>query len=330
MIIFCSGIHGNGGKDYLARFANYCVKRGKKVKMYSIGSMVFEQAKQMGISLNANNILNTSPVTLKALRAAVFERILADKDKYDTILVDSHATFFWNRVFINAFDWEYITRLAPDLFVTVIDCTGDIRRRLTSAQQWKDQGISNKEILLWQNVEVNNTQGLAEQGRKPFYAIPARQHENTLYRLIFHPEMKPIYASYPMTNLKNPANKKLVDDFVKKMNEYFVVFDPGTIEVEEPNDDDKDVVFNHIVHRDIYWLIGQSDKVIAFMPEIVYTSGVDSELKEAHETNKDVWMVFPHKNYGPFTHYYNQKVFSSINELVDFIEGRGYEAKIES
>lgn len=325
MIIFCSGIHGNGGKDYLRRFEAYCKESGKSAKIYRMGEMVFEQAQQMGIKLSRDNILNTSPMTLKALRAAVFERILGEIGKDDVVIIDSHATFLWKGVFFNAFDWEYITRLQPDLFVTIIDCSNDIAKRLDSSRQWKDQGMGTKDVLLWQNVEVNNTSGLAEQSRKPFYAIPARQSANTLYRLIFHPEMKPVYLSYPMTNLKNPVNKKLVDEFIQKMEKYFVIFDPGTIEVEMPSKEDRDIVFNHITHRDLFWLVAQSEKVIAFMPEVVYTSGVDSELKEAHDTNKDVWMVFPNSDYGPFTHYYNQKVFSTIEELEKFIQERGYE-----
>lgn len=330
MIIFVSGIHGSGGKEYLKEFGNYCNEKKKKVKIYEVGKMIFDQAREMGISLSAENVLNTSPNTLKALRSAVFERILGEMHPDDVTIIDCHATFFWNRVYTKAFDWEYITRMNPDMFITIIDDSADIKKRLNQAVQWRDQNLSTKEILLWQNVEVNDTQGLAEQGRKKFYTLPARQGSDTLYRLIFHPEMKPIYASYPMTKLTDPNSRKAVEDFVKKMNEYFVVFDPGAIEISEPTKEERDVVFNHTTHRDLFWLISQSEKVIAFMPEIVFTSGVDSELKEAHETNKDVWMVFPQENYGPFTYYYNQKVFTSVDDLEDFIQERGYERKMEA
>ena len=65
--------------------------------------------------------------------------------KEKNIIIDTHADFFWNHVFTRAFDWEFVTKLQPDLYVTVIDRASNIRARLRKEKQWKAQGPQHQQ-----------------------------------------------------------------------------------------------------------------------------------------------------------------------------------------
>ena len=62
------------------------------------------------------------------------------------------------------------------------------------------------------------------------------------------------------------------------------------------------------VHRDLYWLLAQSNKSIAYFPKVIFSPGVIDELREAFETNKDAWVIFP-EDYSPFLAYFSSKIF---------------------
>lgn len=317
----CTGISGAGRTDYLEKFVQYAAKRKKKIKLYSVGKLIFEHAKIADIPLTKENVLNTSPSTLRALRSAVFEKILADIDNHENVIVDTHADFFWKKIFTRAHDWDYLMKIKADMYTVIIDEVQGIAANLKKDLQWKTQSITQDEILAWQNVEVNDTKGWGELFRKPSYVICRAQPLETVYKLMFHPEMRPVYASFPMTHLSNPKNRRRIKNFVSRLNEYFVVFDPATIEIG-PAASLMDSF--QTVNRDLWWDIEQSHMVIGFFPEIVLSTGVINELREGYEANKEVYLIFPKKTKSPFTTYYTHEIFYSENEFFNFIEKKGY------
>lgn len=321
MLTIITGISGSGRTKYVDSVVKFAEKKRKKIKVYKVGKMIFEHAKQMDMNITKDNILNTSPYTLKALRSAVFEKILAEYKKHKNVIIDMHGTIFWQKIFTNAYDWHYLQKLKPDMFITIMGNVPDLLKRHKTNRKWQRQKLTEDELLIWQNIEVNAAQGWSDLFNKPSYALSERQPPATLYKLIFHPEMEPVYASFPMTNLKDPVKKKKIVDFVKKLNDYFVVFDPATIELG-PITGEVDAY--QCVNRDLYWLVEQSKKVIAIFPEIVLSTGVINELREGYETNKEVWLIFPRKGMSPFTHYYSHKVFVSEEEMWEYMKKKKY------
>ncbi len=319
MITFVTGISGSGRRDYLDKFMKFAKKKGKNIKVFHVGEMILEQSRKMDMNITKKNILNTSPYTLKALRSAVFEKIVYESRKHKNVIVETHGTFFWKHIFTNAYDWTYLKKLKPDLFITIMGNAPDMIARLGRRVQWK--GITMDDTLLWQNIEINTSKGWSDLFGKPHFAVSERQPPNTLYKLMFHPKMEPVYASFPMTHLKDPKDKKKIVDFVKKLNEYFVVFDPATIELG-PITTKIDAA--QCVNRDLYWLVEQSNKVIAIFPEIVMSTGVINELREAFETNKEVWLIYPKKGISPFTSYFSHRMFLNEKEFWDFLKKEGY------
>lgn len=323
MLVITTSISGSGRKQYLNDLAEYSKKLGKKVKVYHVGQMLFEHAKKVGIHLTPENVLNANPSVIHAVRGAVFENILANLDKdrkeNDAVIISIHGIFFWKDRFMRAYDRFYLNKLNPDMFVVLFARATDILKVLNSRAQWKPQKLTLQEILLWQNVEVEMTASWAEIDRKPFYVISVLQSVDTLYRLVFEPWVEPVYVCMPITHLKKKADQEKVERFVKELNKYFVVFNPLKLDILIGEKFDL-ASYHHTVNQDLYWLIKQSKKVIAYFPIVVSSPGVINELREAHETNKDVWLIFPSKTISPFLVYFSSQVFESSKDFFKFLK----------
>lgn len=326
MLAIVTSISGSGRKEYLKEFKIFCKRRHKKVKIYYVGKMLFEQAERAGIKITKENVLNANPNVLHALRSAVFEVILSnlknDQKENDLVLISFHSFFYWKKIFSRAFDKLSLGRINPDIFLSFINDSGSIKEKLDKRDQWKSEDLTIKEILLWQNVEVEVTASWADFADKPFYAIPTKQSTSTLYKLLFCPELEPVYVSMPMTHLKKKEDWNKIEKFVKKLDNYFTVFDPRTVEVgPAPIDKRGDMtIFHQTVSRDLYWLIRQSRKIIAYFPCLASSPGVINELREAYETSKDVWLIYPAEKGSPFITYFCNKLFKSDKEFFTHLE----------
>ena len=324
MLVITTGISGCGRKGYLDDFAALAKKNDKNVKIYHVGEMMFEHAKKIGINISRENVLNANPNVINSIRSTIFEAILSELPqvlkKHDAVFINIHSFFFWKKIFMRVYDSAYLSELNPDMFVTFIDNATVIRRKLNTRDQWKPEKLSNDEILLWQNVEVEVTASWAEFHKKPFFAIAALQSQTSFYRLLFNPEVEPIYVSMPMTHLSKDGQTK-VNSFVREIEKYFAVFDPRTIEIAvglAKNKIDK-TSYNQTVLRDLYWIIKQSKKIITYFPELVSSPGAINELREGYETNKDVWLIYPQKTASPFLTYFCNKFFQGEAEFYKFL-----------
>lgn len=330
MLVIATSISGSGRKEYLNNLEEYAKKLGKKVKIYHVGQMLFEHAKKVGVHLTPKNVLNANPSVISAIRGAVFENILAnlpkDRKTNDVVIVSIHSIFLWKKRFMRAYDRFYLNKLNPDMFVALFNRATDILKVLNSRKQWKPQKLSLHEILLWQNVEVEMTASWAEIDRKPFYVVSTLQPINTLYRLIFEPWVEPVYVCMPITHLKKKSDQEKVERFVKELEKYFVVFNPLKLDIILGKKFDL-ASYHHTVNQDLYWLIKQSKKIIAYFPIVVASPGVINELREAHETNKDVWLIFPSKTKSPFLVYFSSQIFESTNEFFKFLKQYSREKK---
>ena len=330
MLVIATSISGSGRKEYLKNLEEYAKKLGKKVKVYHVGRMLFEHAKKVGVHLTPENVLNANPSVISAIRGAVFENILAnlpkDRKENDVVIISIHSIFFWKKRFMRAYDRFYLNKLNPDMFVALFNRATDILKVLNSRKQWKPQKLSLHEILLWQNVEVEMTASWAEIDRKPFYVVSVLQPTNTLYRLIFEPWVEPVYVCMPITHLKKKSDQEKVERFVKELEKYFVVFNPLKLDIILGKKFDL-ASYHHTVNQDLYWLIKQSKKIIAYFPIVVASPGVINELREAHETNKDVWLIFPSKTKSPFLVYFSSQIFESTNEFFKFLKKYSREKK---
>lgn len=326
MLAIVTSISGSGRKDYLRDFEKYAKKNHKKIKIYYVGNMLFEHAQKIGVFITPENVLNANPYVLNSLRSAVFEKIMfslpKDLKENEVVIISIHSFFYWKKIFTRAYDRFYLRQFDPDIFITFIDDTKVVLNKLNSREQWKSEKLTEQELLLWQNVEVEVTASWAEMGSKPFFVIPVRQPVTTLYRIFFSPKCEPVYISMPMTHLKSRKDKEKIDKFFKVLERYFIVFDPRNVEVGGISPEKKSnlIIYTQTVNRDLYWLIKQSKKIIAYFPRIVSSPGVVNELREAYETNKDVWLIYPAKVASPFLTYFCNRMFSKEKEFFAFLK----------
>lgn len=325
-LIITTAISGSRRKEYLKKFEERAKKHGKRVKIYHVGQMMLEHSKNIGVHFTPENVLNAPPSVISAVRSAVFEKIASELPKElkrnDAVFINIHAMFYWKNVFVRAWDNYYVSQLNPDMFLAFVDDVVGIDRELRSRKQWKKEKLTFNEILLWRNVDVEMSASWAEMKRKPFYIIPSQSNEKLLHRLIFEPHLEKIYIAMPLTHFINPKGQAIVDKFVKKLEKYFIIFDPREVEVVEQwkSAMRTEEVLNQIVNRDMYWLIKQIDRVIAYFPKPVLSPGVINELREAHETNKEAWLVYPKgETMSPFLTYYSNMIFRGPGELFRFL-----------
>jgi len=292
--------------------------------------MLWNTARELGMGVKREKMLDLSPPTLQALRSTVFERILREVEDYErnnadiAVIINTHATFRWRQHLMAGLDFFYLTKLEPDLFLTIINVINDIYETLEANPLWK--GMNNRyQLGIWQEEEAFTTKLMAETMKKPFYIIARRQPPETLYRLIFEHEVSDkVYLSYPMTHIKDEDKKKDIENLAQQLRDLgFIVFDPGTMELEKVYFDIPEDIrvfdFFQTVYRD-FQLIDQGTIVIIFYPEIVHSSGVVNEQAYGFRNNKYVFAVFPAENYSPFTSFFADKTFKSVNELISFLK----------
>lgn len=335
--VIATGIPGCGRKDrYLTPWESYCRERGKNVKVFPVGEMMFEEAERIGCELNKDNVLNGDPDLLSALHLAVFNRIRGEiamsGHQYDAIVPTVHSFFYWKKRFQRAYDRSLLSQFSPDVFVTFIDDGAKILERLSGREQWQDEKLTTQEILNWQNVEVETTSGIADLMPKPFFTLAVEQPISTLYKLVFHPEIEPVYIAMPITHLKSQEARNRINAFIKRLDRYFTVFNPLAIEVAGAvplNDPNIDMTpFHHTVHRDLDWLIRRVKKMVVYWPEKpVPSPGREHETHAAFSKTKDVWVIYPADAASPFVSYFNTKFFRGEEAFFAFLDERYPERK---
>lgn len=332
-VIVVTGISGSGSKEFSNQYSKSKEKEGEKVKVYHTGDMIYQFAKQAYSSIPKQNLLNLHPTMLENLREAVFDRITdsldSDRKKYERIIVDTHAQFFWNHVYQNAYNWKYLGKIPADMFVSIIDKPSRIKEQQLKTEEGRAQRHDLRDLLLWQNVEVNVTEGWAKNYGKPMYIFSRKQNPQVLDSLLENNLL--IYSSFPMTDAASDANKKILE-FKERLRELrkgidgmeTPVIDPADIDVETGNEltePERNAIDAQTVHRDLYWDIKQSTHVVAFYPDekISLSKGVSDELKEGMETGKFVYVIFPRERRSPFTNNVHG-IFKNEDEFFEFFK----------
>ncbi len=288
MIVIATGISGtgklrdaDGGPGYLGRLVDEGNRRiaqaqragrwaspVKRLRTVDMGRLMLDRARDLGMDVRTETILDMSPEALGELRAIAFTEVVNDPALWEpdlcTILV-THACFWWKSHLIPGLDTHYLKmlfdetrrrmpspdeaavqetlpglRLAPAVrpegifYVTIIDGVYQIHRRLNATDQWRGR-LDAGEIVAWQEQEVFISKMFAAYERVPHYLIAHDEPTQTLFDLICFKRPR-IYLGYPITNLRREGRAELIDmarEFGRQLREYFVVFDPLSVSDEE-------------------------------------------------------------------------------------------------
>lgn len=362
--VVVTGQVGVDKKPFIQRVAQLAEARGDAVRVYNIGDMMYADAPDV----RPGRILDLPLARLNSLRRSAFKDVLSDIDNHETTIVNTHAAFRWKHGLFPAFDHDHMVAVDADLYITLVDNLDAIHERLTRDH---DLPHSLKDIMVWREEEILATEILASavRGHGSFYVFARGFEDDTiesLYRLIFRPETKRVYPSFPMTHVMDlPETLAEIDAFRAQLTEHFITFDPGDL-------DEKRLLFDagaatqrgetaitvevngrkiqfdvsevSSVARDIdaqiyardFKLIDQSDMIVSLVPELPngkpgLSSGVERELQHAYETTREVYVIWkPAAEPSPFITETATRVFSSTAETLEYFQQQGYIKEVQT
>jgi adenylate kinase len=236
MRVICTGISGTERVGFLDEVRALAAQAGRDLRIFDVREAMFQIAADVGEPVEEETILDMFPHALVLLRAAALEKISSvceQADEHPDWIINTHAVFRWKNTLISGFDPYYLTRLKPDLYVTITAGVQTVGRRLRRHARWED--TTNSELLVWREEEQWATEEMARIYHKPQYllgrALPAR----ALYRLMFETGVKTAYLSYPMQHAE--GERRTLAEFKARLERLVVVFDPADVndfEVEQP------------------------------------------------------------------------------------------------
>lgn len=355
--VVVTGQVGIDKKPFLQHLADRARAAGIDIELCNVGDMMYGEAPDVA----PGRILDLPIGRLNSLRRAVFRDILAVAEKHRNIIVNTHATFRWRHGLFSAFDHDLIQKLRPNVFITLIDNVDAVHARLINDH---DINHSLKDLLVWREEEILATEVIATvtQGHGHFFVIARGGEDRNVeaaYRLIFHDQFKKVYASFPMTHVADrPDIQRQIDRLRSVLAEHFVCFDPCDLEEKQLHNlalqaaqenrkfIDVEVLGQTVrfevaeilsivgdIHGQIYArdfkFIEQADMIVSYVPEDetgrpILSSGVERELQHAHESAKDVYIIWMPKHHpSPFITETATRVFASLDEMMEHFQKKG-------
>jgi adenylate kinase len=359
MRVIVTGQVGLDKQSFLEDVVAMAKNNGIDASLYGIGNLMYKEAPDVA----SDRILDLPISRLNSLRRAVFRDVLAEAEHKKNIIVNTHATFRWRHGLFPAFDHDLIQRFQPNMFITLVDDVDAVHVRLLRGHNDLDHTI--KDLLVWREEEILATEVMATvtRGFGYFYVVARKQSERTvqsLYRLIFQPKFKKVYASFPMSHVQGESPiQKEIDRFRYTMADHFTCFDPADLEdkalhnhaVKAAEQGRRFVNINVLgqdvqfevdqiltcagdIHGQIYArdfkFIEQSDMIISYIPaddsgRPLLSSGVERELQHAHESAKEAYVIWTSPfEPSPFITETATRVFKNLDEAMTYFQSKGY------
>jgi adenylate kinase len=354
-----TGQIGLDKKQFLDQVAKIAKHHGEDLHIYHIGDMMYREAPDV----RPGRILDLPLSRLNSLRRAVFRDVIADMPNHKNVIVNTHATFRWKHGLFSAFDFDQLAAFDADLYVTLVDNIETVHQRMLRDHDFEH---NLKDLMVWREEEILATEILARSIRRSSgqWSVASGQTSTsslttdnrpltteakffclsrgrttptaeTLFRLVFRPNMKTVYPSFPMSHVMDlPDTLAEIDAFRAKIAEKMIAFDPGDVDEKILSDNaikaategkqTLTVTVNgtpmslkvadllqivpdidgQIYARD-FMLVRQSDMIVSYIPELPgsngaagkpgLSSGVERELQHAHEHAKDVYVIWKPK-----------------------------------
>ena len=361
MIIVVTGMVGIDKKSYLEKVCQFAGASQKNVLLCNVGDMMYAEAPD----IPAGKILDIPMKRLSSLRRSVFKDIILKAQKAPNLIVNTHATFRWRHGLFPAVDFDQMRQLGTDMYICLIDGVAALHTRLID-EHYTEHSL--KDLIVWREEEIIGTEMLCKgiDEKIPFYCLARGSEQETtetFYKLVFEPHGKKSYLSFPMTHVGNMENvQKEIAEFRRLMKQFFICFDPADLEesylpnfarqaiqkgqdfveikalgktirldVDEVRQIESDI--NSQIYARDFLLIEQSDMIISFIPTLgdgrpAISSGVERELQHAHESAKEVYVIWTAKQApSVFVTQTATKVFNNPSNAVEFFKKKGHIAK---
>ncbi len=348
--VLVTGQVGLDKKPLLTRAVSLASEHGHHITLFNVGELMCAEAPD----IVPNRILDLPRQRLTALRRSVFKDILSAADSGVDLIVNTHATFRWKHGLFLAYDHSQIAQLDADLYVTLVDNVDAVHERLKREHEIRH---TLKDILVWREEEIVVTEAMAEAvagyGNTCLFSRgDLRITAQSLYRLMYEPNRKRVYPSYPMTHvLDQPDILEEIAGFRGALAEHFITFDPADlnekrllVEARKAAEKGRDHLVIQVGDREVelkvdevmciapdidaqiyardFKLIEQSDMIVSYIPKLpdgrpALSSGVERELQHAFESTKEVFVIWrPDCEPSPFVTETATAVFKSVDELL--------------
>jgi adenylate kinase len=358
MIVVVTGMVGIDKKSYLQNVCQFAADRQKSVLLCNVGDMMYAEAPD----IPPGKILDIPMKRLSSLRRSVFKDIIAKAQKATNLIVNTHATFRWRHGLFPAVDFDQMRQLGIDMYICLIDGVAALHTRLVDEHSTEH---SLKDLIVWREEEIIGTEMLCKgiDERIPFFCLARGAEEETtetFYKLVFKRNSKKAYLSFPMTHVGDMENvKKEISEFRRLLKPLFICFDPADLEesylphlARQASQKGLDFLkltalgqrirldlhevrqIEHDINSQIYardfLLIEQSDMIISFIPMLTdgraaISSGVERELQHAHESAKEVYVIWTAKQRpSVFVTQTATKIFNNLSNAVEFFKKKGY------
>jgi hypothetical protein len=371
MRIVLTGISGLAKEDILAKIKRVGKKDGMNrqtvdpdVKLDHTGDidLAFDLEHEMCQceKFKTPNYLDIPENELLGAKNRTLEKLTIRSKGKKNIILAMHVVYYRRSSLFSVFDWNKLREFEPELFVTLTDDVYSIKNRIgINPNAGSVRFISLKDILWWRETEYLLTREIARNISDhsiPHYLVALSQAPTIIFQLMFEPDKKKVYASYPVTTAKSDSKlRHETSDFLKKLKRHFVVFDPMAIKekllhdalienLRSPHPEpyiqitgkNKDSQYElidilpiisdingQIVSRDRR-LVMQSDMVIGYRP--TESPGAQHELQYARDTGRVETFVVnpPGDSQSPFVAELADQIFPDTEKLLNRLREKGY------
>jgi len=347
--VLFTGQSGLAKRSILGELQNYAQARGRQVQVFSIGDMMYEIS---GVS--SGRILKLPLDKLELTRRLVFQQIqnFINEHVDYAIFIDTHATFRWEGSLFSGFSVDEIRTLQPDLCITFIADVDEVKLGLAYSDF--PLNLSLRDIMVWREEEILGSGLAVGIAGCNHYVVPRRINVSSLYQLIYSPNDKRLYLSFPITRVPAGISKQ-IEEFRQRFQglEGVVVFDPLEVTKEprliaelkkvlKQNPSAKTVeveTAGQYVHLDVeelkdiksyvsgqtrafdYRMVEQCNAIVAFIPEhnnhAYIAEGVINEIDYARYKAKETYLIWPADEALSLMIEPDQ-CFSSIEEAIQY------------
>jgi adenylate kinase len=294
-------ISGSGRSEYLKLQQKLARANNKDFEILKVADYLNKTFKESNIEIQWNNILDMNETQLKIATYAAYKEIyhIIKENPNKNFIIDGHGKFWWNGHPIEGYHPHFLKEIKPNLCISIIDNETEIKKRLSKNEQWKDQKLTEDEILRWIADEVNIARLWSDFHGVPWYVISRKRAPTTLYMLIFHPERKRIYFAFPMTHaVDDKTTYKFQTKLALELIKVSAITDPRSIETYTFST--KQSAYSTF-YRDLSWWVTQNQVVFVFYATPIPSIGAASEALEAKFQTKHVIIVWPEQKKSPFT-----------------------------
>ena len=308
-VVFVTGISGSSVGATLGSVMKGAEAHGHRVRSHDVGSLMESHARENEPELSWDRILDASPRVLRYLRALALQDIIhaVSSDGESLHLVDLHLSFRWKAFLTRGFEPYLLRAFIPSTrcFINVVEDLPKIQDRLQKTSWGKREIL---ELLIWRDEELLLADLFADVcGRVPSYAVASGEPPEVLEGLIWHPERKRVYLSFPITAILNDQGALTeIESFRDEIRSFLMVFDPYACRDYDETYRREEMkalrpqVGETTMERD-FRFIDQAEAVVVYYPKKVASKGVDSEMRHAVETGKPVFLYCPEDlGGGPF------------------------------